>query len=124
MKPVDQTQFKTETTKGNCMTAAIASMLELPLEEVPNFVEQDDFWGSLDSFLKSYNLCLRTIDTDWCPPWPHFVEGLSPRGVPHIVIYEGDKMVHDPHPSRAGVEVSRKKILVPYDLSKMQRISK
>ena len=39
MIPVYQTKFG--RLKGNCLQAAFASVLELPLEEVPNFSE----WG-------------------------------------------------------------------------------
>lgn len=34
MKPIDQTIV---STTGNCLQACLASFLELPIEEVPNF---------------------------------------------------------------------------------------
>ncbi len=37
---------------GNCMQAAIASLFELPLEQVPNFIELGDKW-----FSEMYNFC-------------------------------------------------------------------
>lgn len=44
MKKVYQTIV--DENKGNCMQAAIASLLELPLEEVPHFLEFKDGWFS------------------------------------------------------------------------------
>ena len=38
MKPVMQTN--TDSVQGNCMTACLASIFELPIEEVPNWAEQ------------------------------------------------------------------------------------
>ena len=44
MTPVFQTTFSDENNPktGNCMQAAIASLLDLSLEDVPNFIEFDD----------------------------------------------------------------------------------
>ena len=44
MKKVYQTII--DPGKGNCMQAAIASLWEFPLEEVPNFKEYDQEWFS------------------------------------------------------------------------------
>jgi len=38
MKPVDQTAFG--PSKGNCLSASIASLLELPIEDVPLFTTE------------------------------------------------------------------------------------
>lgn len=38
MKPVHQTNFQRGT--GNCFAACLASILEMPLEEVPNFCHE------------------------------------------------------------------------------------
>jgi len=37
---------------GNCMQAAIASLLELPLEAVPHFKEEKSWFGSMYKFLR------------------------------------------------------------------------
>lgn len=37
------------------------------------------------------------------PTTPYIVSGKSPRGISHVVIYINGKMIHDPHPSGAGV---------------------
>ena len=46
MKPVYQTIFGKEN--GNCLQAVVASVLELPLDEVPHFISFGDEW--LDSY--------------------------------------------------------------------------
>lgn len=42
MKPVDQTTYG--KNKGNCYSAAVASILELPLAAVPYFMGPEDWW--------------------------------------------------------------------------------
>ena len=34
---------------------------------------------------------------------PYLVSGISVRGIEHVVIYQGGKMIHDPHPSNDGL---------------------
>ena len=51
-------------------------------------------------------------------PGYFLVCGESPRGVLHQVVYHGDKMVHDPHPSNAGITTVKDAfVLVPKDPS-------
>ena len=56
MIPIYQTII--DPGKGNCMQAAIASLFELPLEAVPNFVELNNPHGVLMQFAldKGYNM--------------------------------------------------------------------
>lgn len=53
MKPVHQTII--DQGKGNCLTAALASVFELPIEDVPNFIK--DFGAGY--FEEAVNLWLR-----------------------------------------------------------------
>lgn len=56
MNPVDQDRFydKEKGTKGNCLQAAVASILGLSLEQVPNFHEAESgFWPAYHSFLET-----------------------------------------------------------------------
>lgn len=114
MKPVDQTQFYVKgISHGNCLQAAVASLLELSLEEVPNFIEQKHFWGSFRNFLKSKGYNLERIKLEDNPEEYYLVFGWSSRQVLHAVIYCGDKLAHDPHPSREGVlEITEKNKLI------------
>lgn len=88
---------------GNCLQAAVASLLELPLDEVPHFVEYDDWLERLAEFCTAhgYQPIMRPPDTDvaYGMAW-----GPSERGVRHAVVWADGAMAWDPHPSRAGLE--------------------
>ena len=79
MKPVMQTKFTTEdmTVHGNCHAACIASILELPLEDVPAFEDMGHEWSNaLSIFLVERGYCWHgtfwaTDDPDW---WQHLTE--------------------------------------------------
>jgi hypothetical protein len=121
MKPVKQTKFG--PIEGNCFAACIASILEVPIEEVTvdNDPNNEKWFDNLQAYLKPKNLFflevridvakaypLYAMDDVWC-----FLSGKSPRtfegyeNVNHIivgkihttadhpVVYE---FIHDPHP--------------------------
>lgn len=114
MKPVDQTKFGNE---GNCFAACIASILEIPLQEVPDLAAamqaKKNFRRILADWLHLRGLTYVELEIgkpnwsmgDWNPPTYHIIGGDSPRGVEggHAVVGYAGTMVHDPHPSRAGV---------------------
>jgi len=114
MIPIKQTKISTHdgSVTGNCFAACVASLLEIPFDEVPQF----------------------ELDKNWFPPFRQFllkngyeymghgkpedlneyegldgyviVHGDSPRlyvKTGHAVIYRHGILVHDPHPSNDGV---------------------
>ena len=113
---------------GDCFQACVASILELPLNQVPNFCQEDpeSWWDNFRLWLVQYGLCpvcvvpprdTWTAGTDrrktneYVLPMPelpntHYIlSGKSPRGHHlHAVVFFGDKMVHDPHKSGAGLD--------------------
>lgn len=114
MTPVDQDVFG--EGKGNCWAACIATVLDLPLSEIPNFCgepERNDNWFSdTDKWLKSRGY--RVIGFEGASGISMgegayaLVTGPSPRGnFSHVVVMtvqDGNfKVAHDPHPSRAGL---------------------
>jgi hypothetical protein len=114
MKPVDQTILHSEATKGNCFAACIASLLELRCDEVPNFVERIDWLPFATSWLANRDLGLIYLTPEAVALFWHVREcyvligGKSPRGAfGHSVVgllHRGElTVVHDPHPSRAGL---------------------
>lgn len=129
MKPVDQTCFSgfvggiPEGTPpeeiGNCLQAAVASILEMPLEAVPHFAASEGDWGEeMVAWLRVQQYGFINL-TDPTKPWPgfHLMSGKSPRGdYLHTVVARGDEVAHDPHPSRAGVlDVQDRWLFVPFD---------
>lgn len=110
MIPIDQTIMRgTEgPVRGNCLQACVASVLELPLDDVPHFAMSPDWLLDMDRFLARFGLGVLLVraGADWnfyADELPYLVAGKSPRGDwLHSVIFAGGKMIHDPHPSREG----------------------
>lgn len=120
MKPVMQTRGYDPAApageqRGNCWTACIASLLGLPIEDVPDFVQievdgGEDWWGHTWRFLNGRGYLLTIVDLTDPGDGPYIQCGLSPRSpaadgkaVYHAVIHEGGRLVHDPHPDGLGV---------------------
>lgn len=111
MKPVDQTTFG--FPGGNCFSACVASILELPIEAVPYFmghtdVEAEGWEERFSEWLIEYGLYSVTflLHGDWRPPGFYILSGTSPRAKTdemHSIVARRHEMVHDPHPSRDGV---------------------
>lgn len=108
MKPVLQTDT---SEKGNCFQACVASLFEMPLDDVPNFCSlRPDWWGQFQKWLDDRGMVaieitlnpsvLSVCEGAWC-----ILSGPSPRGERlHSVIgrwYRGQsgcELIHDPHP--------------------------
>lgn len=110
MIPVDQTKFVGEVPPGNpqdagnCFQACVASLLELRLEEVPHFVAMDAWWDEFQEWLEKLGMRAVSLDHD-IPGALGVMSGWSPRGDwLHSVVSRGDRLVHDPHPSRDGID--------------------
>jgi hypothetical protein len=115
MIPVYQTIVSDEArgVHGNCLPSCIASILEVPLEEVPPLQDMGTNWfPALWDFLisKGYefhgtgrkeNVLTYTLGVNGY----YIVNGSSPRGFKrgHSVVFHEGKLVHDPHPSGLGV---------------------
>lgn len=135
MIPVTQTKAVIKNSagdfvvRGNCYAAAIASLLELPITEVPNVEVLFDIDGLaweevLDKFLAHKTGCKIIINKwynvfhdldyipesgnrqealEYCTDKYYLASGMSPRGVYHVCIFQNGGMVHDPHPTREGI---------------------
>lgn len=111
MIPVDQEFLVGDGSgrMGDCLRACAASLLGLPRGDVPHFAEDADWLGFTAEFFIGLGFQFR-----WDNPASFPVEGvmsqiiaigMSPRAVVHAVIadaHSGD-LIHDPHPSRAGL---------------------
>lgn len=111
---------------GDCFRACLASLLELDLDDVPHAVHFVTWFDEVRRFMRAQ------IGSDagcYEPRWPLYDDGIgrpviasgpSPRGPWwHSVIVDSTtgELMHDPHPSRAGIlEVSDVIAIVPaYD---------
>lgn len=120
MKPVTQ-QFihKPEANQyGDCQRAVIASLLELPIDEVPHFLQEAQgdasaYWEGIQRFLRPHGYAYLVvpyrsgsaffgIDDE---PIYHEISGPSPRGngVFHAVVGCNGQIAFDPHPDRTGL---------------------
>ncbi|MFJ8006092.1 hypothetical protein [Streptomyces fagopyri] len=104
MRPVSQTILHDDPAgrPGNCLQAAIASLLELPLDEVPHFILHEDWLERLAEFCLAhgYQPIMRNPDA---PVAYGMAWGLSERGVRHAVVWIDGEIAWDPHPTRAGL---------------------
>lgn len=108
MIPLTQTLFSDPENhlRGNCLQTCIASILELPLEKVPHFVSFGDEWFTkLWEWFQEYGMMPIFVT----PKDQHKAVGFTvgtgpgPRGFRHAVVCYDREIVHDPHPSRAGL---------------------
>lgn len=122
MKPVDQTLFGGK--EGNCYAACLASLLELSIDDVPNFCAHPGNWlGRAEEWTrKNHGLTMlgfrpKGEGAFYCiPAVYHIMAGKSPRGLDHAVVAFQGQMVHDPHPSRDGLVSAREyEFLFPVD---------
>ncbi len=114
---------------GNCMQACVASLLELPLDAVPHFLDGDAdginprWWDRFVEFLDGFGLYPADKEAgNGAPCWDHLASGVSPRGTHHQVIRNGFDLVHDPHPDGGGVEVDRITELIVVDPLKLHHL--
>jgi len=102
MKPVYQTIYT--VPGGNCLQAALASVFELPLEEVPHFasIESDDWWQQCQEWaMERFGLYPVYLEASSNPHLSnirgyHLISVDTPKGSPHMVVGRNTEIVHDP----------------------------
>jgi hypothetical protein len=114
VRPVLQTRFGRPL--GNCWAASIASILELPLEDVdwsadmtadeiepPGADDCSEEWKArLEAKLVrlGYWMARQAYHEDQVmPKGVHYLAlGILPNGIGHVCVYREGLLVHDPHP--------------------------
>ncbi len=109
--------------RGDCVRACVATLLNLPIASVPNFIEgrgAHQWYRYLVEWLKERGIAPVVVSREnWSASSLHWAEclciatGVSPRrAVRHAVVWQltgwsgenGDgKMVFDPHPDGTGL---------------------
>lgn len=111
MIPVYQTI--TGGKNSDCVRACIASLLELDIDEIPNFIEADIEWEfELRQWLrKNYNCSLVSasfLQHDvFCEMMQNclcLTIGKTPAGEDHAVITKYGTIIHDPNPKEVGLQ--------------------
>lgn len=127
VKPQTQTIFGSEN--GNCFAACVASILNLPVEEVPNFcalenwVERTNDWLAPRGFFflsvsipEEEAVLLHLKRAGY-----HLIMGEAARGCLHSVVGFAGRTIHDPHPSGGGLQRAIEYgFLIPLDPSKQE----
>ena len=138
----DQTTFvpRAGDDAGNCLQACVASLLGLPLEDVPNFAAvpeggtdgKSHWFFAFERWLRDRDLGVSvwypTRGCDWymAPESLAIASGKSPRGdFQHSVVVRvtdgaEPELVHDPHPSRAGLAGPAKELWLLHRLDPVQ----
>lgn len=105
---------------GDCFRACLASLLELPISEVPHIMHDNPpvevYRQRTNSFLAEHDLFLFTVGGLWdFEEWRstnciirdvyHIISDRSPRfpDAFHAVIGKNGEVVHDPHPTKLGL---------------------
>lgn len=120
--PVDQLVLRDPTSgvRGDCLRAVIASLLDLPPSVVPHFLADADADGRSDG--QHVAAFLAPLGLAWIDPYVtddletrvalwaghHAMMGPGPRGCWHAVVGYRGTVVHDPHPSRAGLTLVKR----------------
>jgi len=126
-----QTQRVEGWPDGECVRAAYATILGIPINRVPRLDPAAAMGAGQDqgdrerAWLASIGLGLVEIAAphdqelpqeilDCMPEVPHLMSGISPRGFGHRVVGIGGRVAWDPHPSRDGlVSIYSVGMLVP-----------
>lgn len=127
MKPVDQTILHDPPrSHGDCFRCVIASILELPPDDVPHFSEQAkdsaDERRLLREWLAPRGLAYFEIEwkMEFLENWKsefafhHVLSGVTVRGTRHACVGFAGEVVHDPHPSKAGLLPDDGKLLLGF----------
>jgi len=131
MKKIFQTVI--DKTKGNCTQAAIASLFELELNDVPNFIEMENSKWYLEfmaffveqgyntptpfninshSFSKEEKLRILKHDQGVKGYFYASVPSQTYKGVTHAVIIDQEmNVVHDPNPNQLALKLKPEDIL-------------
>lgn len=106
---------------GDCFRASIATVLQTPrVEDVPHFLDAgdlDNWWNNFVAWCAE-----RGLEPYWAsaerftPPGYYILTGMSPRheGVCHAVVARDRVVIHDPHPSRAGIKAPHADVVCLY----------
>jgi hypothetical protein len=117
---------------GDCFRACVASILHVDVGDVINFMEEgeDRFFDLVSDYNKQEPHVLidltasrevgRMLTGVLC-----IATGTSPRNDKHnhSVVWKGEMMVHDPHPSGDGITGDPKlfTVVIPKDMGKLKQ---
>ena len=97
--------YKQAPDSKNCMQCAAAYMLGLPMASVPDFEKAGpDAWESFYAFFAGHGFTAEMFPPTAEIDGDYLASGDTSRGTSHMVVMRGGKLLHDPHPSNAGLK--------------------
>lgn len=131
MKPVKQTILRPPS--GNCHAACLASILELPIDAVPQITGEDQSdearnrrWSRLHATLEAMGLRMHSLERDENDKWPEVIGEWRPEGywlathepevgvVNHVTVWRGDRFVWNPYPGMGEEEPKGKLVIIEW----------
>jgi hypothetical protein len=106
---------------GNCFSTCVACLLDLQVEDVPNFCEKETWFNDCGEWLaeRGYSILLcKEVSTGGENDWNgnietlHIASGPANRGLPHSAIYKIDSLFWDPHPDGSGIRSISDRIFI------------
>jgi len=89
---------------GNCLQAAIATLLNVHLDAVPHFAQFAWWEGAFVLWLRGHGLDATWVTVENIPAsGPTLLLGKSPRGWGHVCVGDGPNVIWDTHPSHDGL---------------------
>lgn len=94
-----------QRTDDDCLVACLATYFGLNYEAVPHFVERHgSLWGEeMRSWLDAGGYEVVCFDNHYPRKGDYLADGWTDRDTPHMTVWRGVEMIHDPHPSRSGL---------------------
>lgn len=115
---------------NDCLRCCLATVLCLPYEEVPHFVgDAPSRWADkMSKWLNGLGFAAVRVQATGDGEILHsyfdgngatwIASGLTERGRNHATVWRGTEMIHDPHPSRAGLlTITAALVIVPIGMS-------
>lgn len=114
MKPTKQTILHdpAKGLHGNCLSAVLASLLHLPIEDVPLFITPETWVKDLNAWLRPFGLAYCMVEDFDCHIDAYGIEGLwhevsgntsRSKDVTHACVAKDGEFVFDPHPDDTGL---------------------
>jgi len=94
--------YKQALGSTNCMQCCVSYMMGLPLENVPDFAT-DGGWERFSDFAEMQGYVAVMLPGNREYESDYLASGTTARGTSHMVVMNDGKLVHDPHPSNAGL---------------------
>lgn len=120
MIPVFQTRYGKDF--GNCFQAAVASLFELGLDDVPDFcnVYNKNYYEYFVRWLNERGLSAVPIKVDSLESLNYkdcylLVSGKGKDGINHQVIYKNGEIVHNPNKNGKGIVPDVIDVIFPLD---------